>query len=59
MVRRSIGQILAIITALLVLGVTCRIITGRIWEKRVAAICFTAPEISAQLPLILSNADLK
>jgi hypothetical protein len=59
MARRSSNRILAIITSLLVLGVICRIITGRLWEKRVAAICFSAPEISARLPLILSNADVK
>ena len=59
MIRRSKSRILAIMVALLVVGVIVRIITGRLWEKRVAAICFSAPEISAQLPLILSNADLK
>jgi hypothetical protein len=39
--------------------VVARVLVRRSWDSRVSAFCYAAPQLLAETPLILSNADWK
>ena len=59
MKTRWLAAIVCAIILLLGALVVTRVLVRRSWDNRVSELCYGAPELLAEAPLILSNADWK
>ena len=59
MKTRWLAVIVCAIILLLGALVVARVLVRRSWDNRVSELCYAAPQLLAEAPLILSNADWK